>query len=64
MGLVTIFYYLRFEISLSVASYDSQGYGGGIRPRLHKGYELSVKVKVKVKVTLRLMVGQSVSLGV
>jgi hypothetical protein len=23
--------------SLSVASYDSQGYGGGIRPRLHNG---------------------------
>jgi hypothetical protein len=23
--------------SLFVASYDSQGYGGGIRPRLHKG---------------------------
>jgi hypothetical protein len=33
-GLVTIFYCLRFETSLSVASYDSQGYGGGIRPRL------------------------------
>jgi hypothetical protein len=28
----------RFETSLSVASYDSQGYGGGIRPRLHKGF--------------------------
>jgi hypothetical protein len=28
---------LRFETSLFVASYDSQGYGGGIRPRLHKG---------------------------
>jgi hypothetical protein len=24
--------------SLSVASYDSQGYGGSIRPRLHTGY--------------------------
>jgi hypothetical protein len=23
--------------SLPVASYDSQGYGGGIRPRLHMG---------------------------
>jgi hypothetical protein len=30
-GLVTIFYCLRFETSLFVASYDSQGYGGGIR---------------------------------
>jgi hypothetical protein len=32
MGLVT-----RFEISLFVTSYDSQSYGGGIRPRLHTG---------------------------
>jgi hypothetical protein len=31
--LATIFYYLRFETSLFVDSYDSQGYGGGIRPR-------------------------------
>jgi hypothetical protein len=37
MGLVTIIYCLRFETSLFVASYDSQGYGGGIRPRLHTG---------------------------
>jgi hypothetical protein len=35
VGLVTIFYCLRLETSLSVASYDSQGYGGGIPPRLH-----------------------------
>jgi hypothetical protein len=28
LGLVTIFYCLRFETSLFVASYDSQGYGG------------------------------------
>jgi hypothetical protein len=26
-----------FETSLFVASYDSQGYGGGIRPLLHTG---------------------------
>jgi hypothetical protein len=32
---VTIFYCLIFETSFFVASYDSQGYGGGIRPRLH-----------------------------
>jgi hypothetical protein len=37
MGLVTIIYCLRFETSLFVASYDSQGYGGGIRPRHHAG---------------------------
>jgi hypothetical protein len=34
--IVIIFYCLRFETSLFVASYDSQGYGGGIRLRLHK----------------------------
>jgi hypothetical protein len=28
-----------FETSLFVASYDSQGHGGGIRPRLHTGNE-------------------------
>jgi hypothetical protein len=37
MGLVTIIYCLRFETSLFVGSYDSQGYGGSIRPRLHVG---------------------------
>jgi hypothetical protein len=37
VGLVAIFYCLRFETSLFVASYNSQGYGGGIRPRLHTG---------------------------
>jgi hypothetical protein len=35
VGLVTIFYCVRFETSLFVASYDSQDYGGGIRPHLH-----------------------------
>jgi hypothetical protein len=35
--LVAIFYCLRFETSIFVASYDSQGHGGGIRPRLHTG---------------------------
>jgi hypothetical protein len=38
VGLVTIFYTLRFGTSLFVASYESQGYGGGIRPRLHTGW--------------------------
>jgi hypothetical protein len=32
VGLVTIFYCLRFETSLFVTSYDSQGHGRGIRP--------------------------------
>jgi hypothetical protein len=33
--LETIFYCLKFETSLFVTSYDSQGHGGGIRTRLH-----------------------------
>jgi hypothetical protein len=37
LGLETIFYCLRFETSLFVASYDSQGHGGGIRS-LHTGH--------------------------
>jgi hypothetical protein len=37
VGLATIFYCPRFETSLFVASYDSQGCSGGIRPRLHTG---------------------------
>jgi hypothetical protein len=36
--LAAIFYCLRFETSHFVASYDSQGHGGGIRPHLHTGY--------------------------
>jgi hypothetical protein len=39
IGLVAIFYCHRFETSLFVASYDSQGHGGGIQPRLHTGDE-------------------------
>jgi hypothetical protein len=35
--IATIFYCLRLKTSLFVASYDSQGHGGGIRPRLHTG---------------------------
>jgi hypothetical protein len=42
VGLATTFYCLRFETSLFVASYDSQGYGGGIRPRLHTGVNHSL----------------------
>jgi hypothetical protein len=39
--LATVFYCLRFETSHFVASYDSQGHGGGIRPRLHTGSALT-----------------------
>jgi hypothetical protein len=35
LRLAIIFYCLSFETSPFVASYDSQGHGGGIRPRLH-----------------------------
>jgi hypothetical protein len=38
LGLATTFYCVRFESFLFVASNDSQGYEGGIRPRLHTGY--------------------------
>jgi hypothetical protein len=38
LELATIFYCLRLETSLFVAFYDSQGHGGGIRPRLHTEY--------------------------
>jgi hypothetical protein len=37
LDLATIFYSFSLETSLSVASYDSQGHGGGNRPRLHTG---------------------------
>jgi hypothetical protein len=35
LGLATVFYCLRFETSIFVASYELQGYGGGIRLHLH-----------------------------
>jgi hypothetical protein len=38
VGLTTIFCRLRFDTSLFVASYDLQGHGVGIRPRLRTGY--------------------------
>jgi hypothetical protein len=44
LGLATIFYCLRFEISLFVASYDSQGHGGGIWSRLHTGLNWTLKL--------------------
>jgi hypothetical protein len=43
-GTSPIFYSLRFETSLFVASYDSQGHGGGIRPRLQTGITAARRV--------------------
>jgi hypothetical protein len=41
---VTI-YCLRFETDIFVASYDSKVHGGGIRPRLHTGFDwLSIQL--------------------
>jgi hypothetical protein len=37
LGLAAIFCCLKFETTLFVDSYDSQGHGGGIRSRLHTG---------------------------
>jgi hypothetical protein len=46
--------------SLCFASYDSQGYGGGILTCLYTDNGTTLEVEV----TLRLTVSQSVSLGV
>jgi hypothetical protein len=35
VGLATVFYCLIFETFLFIAAYASQGYGGGVRTRLH-----------------------------
>jgi hypothetical protein len=59
--LVIIFYRLRFESSIFVASYDSQGYGGGIRPRLHTGI-LSVSWSLSLTRILRQTVSWPVYL--
>jgi hypothetical protein len=42
--LVAIFCCLRFESSPSVASFDSKGYGGGIRRRLHTGWPILASI--------------------
>jgi hypothetical protein len=60
VGLVTIFYFLRFETSLSVASCGSQGFGGGIRPRLHMGFSRMLSLSSESYVTAD---GQSASLS-
>jgi hypothetical protein len=53
LGLATIFYCLRFEASLFVASYDSQGHGGGIRPRYHYERTLSLTYNISERTTYK-----------
>jgi hypothetical protein len=46
LGLATIFYCLKFETFLFIASYDLQGHGGCTRPRLHTGISLSLSLSL------------------
>jgi hypothetical protein len=45
LGLATIFYCLTFETSLFVASYDSQGHGGGLN--LSLAYNIAERTAYK-----------------
>jgi hypothetical protein len=56
---MTIFYSLRFETSLFVTSYDSQGYGRSMRPRLYTGL-----IFLSPSLILRSTVSGPVSLGI
>jgi hypothetical protein len=60
-GLLTIFYCLRFETSFFVASSDSQGHGGGIRPRLHTGNWLGCPISLIYNPFCTDRVGNTVS---
>jgi hypothetical protein len=51
--LATIFYCFRLETFLFVASYDSQGHGGGIRPRFHTGYSLPIFHSLRTEYLIR-----------
>jgi hypothetical protein len=51
------------RLSLSVPSYDSQDYGGGIRPRLHTGL-LAENLSLSLSLILRPTVSRLVYLGI
>jgi hypothetical protein len=54
---VAIFYSLRFETSLFVASYDSQGHGGDIRPICTDRVENTVSSSTSIFVCLSIAAG-------
>jgi hypothetical protein len=64
IGVVAIFYCLRFETSLFVASYNLQGHGGGIRLRLHTGYNSLSNLSLSPSLILRPPVSRPVCLGI
>jgi hypothetical protein len=54
VGLVAIFYCLRFEAPLLVASYESQVYGGGIQPSSTPRREIYTYLLVCMYVFIRV----------
>jgi hypothetical protein len=52
------FYCLLFETSLFVAFYDSQGHGGGIRPRLHTGITAAEQSRAEQSRSLLLAISR------
>jgi hypothetical protein len=72
-GQVPVFISLRNRVarlypqalgSLFVASYESQGYGGSVRPPLHTGFPSNWTILVESSLMLRPMVSRPVCLGI
>jgi hypothetical protein len=55
VGLYTIFYRLRFETSLFVASYDSQGYGGATAAGPHYIFSARTAQNTQLQTLLLLL---------